>query len=105
MGLFAKKNSCGSASQRRAKKETIAHLSQFVASRAGVAAYYEAESTHNPSALVLVAMDGEWTRRKIPSLADAVDVAQDLGIELYEVTRSGYPRAMREWSAKRAHRR
>lgn len=99
--LFSKK---GPRSQRRAKKETVEHLTQFVATRAGVAAYFEAATSRDPSSIVLVAGDGEWTRRKIPSIADAADVARDLGIELYEVARTGYPRQMREWSARHRSR-
>ncbi|WIM08665.1 oxidoreductase [Trueperella bernardiae] len=96
--LFSKKK--GPLSQRRAKKVTVEHLTEFVATRQGIAAYFEAATSRDPSSIVLVASDGEWTRRKIPSIADAAEVARDLGIELYEVARTGYPREMREWSAK-----
>ena len=95
MGLFgAFKNRGGK------QREIVAHFSQFVRSREGVAGYFEAETSRDPAALVLVAFDGEWTRRKIPSLEAAAAVCQELGINLYDVAASGYPRAMREWSAK-----
>lgn len=98
MTLFSRKKKGGPFAARRARKATLAHLEQFANSREGVCAYYEAQTPHDPSAIVLVAADGEWTRRKIPSLADAQTVAQELGISLYDVAASGYPRAMREWS-------
>ncbi|QOR46434.1 oxidoreductase [Trueperella pecoris] len=105
MALFSRKKSLGPVSQRRAKKDTLAHLAEFVHTRQGVSAYFEAATSRAPSAIVLVAYDGEWTRRKIPSLNDAVEVADELGIKLYDVAQSGYPRAMREWSIKHGTQR
>ena len=100
MALFSRKNKGGPLSQRRARKDTIAHLEKFAATREEVAAYYEAETPRDPSAIVLVALDGEWTRRRIPSFSDAQSVAEELGISLFDVAATGYPRAMREWSMK-----
>ncbi|MDP9807096.1 hypothetical protein J2S70_001678 [Trueperella bonasi] len=100
MGLFSRKNKGGPLSQRRARTITLSHLREFASTREGVAAYYERETSRAPSAIVLVAIDGEWTRRKVPSFSDAQNVAQELGISLFDVAATGYPRAMREWSAR-----
>ncbi len=100
MALFSRKNKGGPLAQRRARKDTIEHLEQFVSTREGVSAYFEAETSRDPSAIVLVARDGEWTRRKIPSFHDATSVAEELGISLFDVAATGYPREMREWSMK-----
>lgn len=85
---------------KQARNETYAHFAEFVRSREGVAAYYEEATTRNPASIVLVASDGEWTRRKVPDLSAAKTLCADLGIALYDVAHSGYPRAMREWTVK-----
>ena len=100
MALFSRKNKGGPLSKRRARKDTLAHLKDFAATREGVSAYFEAETPRDPSAIVLIALDGEWTRRKIPSFSDARTAAEELGISLFDVAATGYPRSMREWSMK-----
>ncbi|MFP7696040.1 oxidoreductase [Trueperella sp. LYQ143] len=87
-------------SQRRAKNETYAHLEQFAASRTGVEAYFEAQTSREPATVVFVATDGEWTRRKVPNLDQAVKLTNRLGIPLFDVARTGYPQSMRQWSAR-----
>ncbi len=83
---------------RHARRETTAYLKDFCVTREEVEAYYEAETPRDPSSIVLVAHDGEWTRRKVPSWKDAIALAQELDIPLYDVARTGYPRSMREWN-------
>lgn len=51
--------------------------------------------------VVLVATSGEWTRRRIGGPKAARDVANKLGIPVYDVTATGYPKRMREWTARR----
>ena len=97
MGLFSRKSAGGSRGQR---SQTFAHFSEFVSTREGVSAYYEAATAREPAAVVLVAIDGEWTRRKVPDIKAAQKLASDLGIALYDVAASGYPPAMREWNAR-----
>lgn len=107
MGLFSRKKSGGSGSSRRgqaqARSATTAHFREFVATRQGVEAYYEAETPREPSALMLVARDGEWTRRKVPSAAEGAKLANELGIPFYEVVKTGYPDSVRQWNEKRRH--
>jgi len=78
----------------------LAHLEQFVESRRGVEAYVEPPTTVSQMTVVLVAVDGEWTRRRIASGRDAGDLGRRLGIPVYDINATGYPPRMREWSAR-----
>ncbi|UNX53439.1 oxidoreductase [Georgenia sp. TF02-10] len=85
-----------------ARAETLAHLRNFTATRTGVEAYLEPVTAHDPHTVVLVAKDGEWTRRRVPGPAEARSLAHELGIPIYDVHLTGYPARMRRWSS--AHR-
>ena len=76
------------------------HFTQFAQTRRGVEAYVEAATNVSPESVVLVATDGEWTRRAVGSRAAAYTLAQSLGIPVYDVLLTGYPSRMREWSSK-----
>ena len=56
----------GETSAREAREATLAHLKDFVATRVGVEAYVEPATRMTPTTVMLVATDGEWTRRKVP---------------------------------------
>lgn len=99
MGLFGSKDKPSRKDQKAAKKESVDRLTAFAASREGVEAYFEESTPREPAAILLVAYNGEWTRRRVPDIGEAIKLAKDLGLPLYEVARTGYPRAMREWSA------
>lgn len=76
----------------------LTHLEGFVASRRGVEAYVEPATNFTQLTVVLVAFDGEWTRRRIGSERDAMDLGRRLGIPVYDVHATGYPTRMREWT-------
>lgn len=90
----------GEASTREAREATLAHLKDFVATRVGVEAYVEPATTVTPTTVMLVATDGEWTRRKVPDPRTAGQIARDLGIPVYDVQRVGYPQRVRDWNAR-----
>jgi hypothetical protein len=85
---------------REAFREDQQHLEQFVASRRGVEAYLEPRTTMTQATLMLVADDGEWTRRRVPSPDDASDWAHRVGIPFYDVALRGYPQRMRDFNAR-----
>ena len=76
------------------------HLEAFVTSRTGVEAYVEPSTNVTATTLVLVAHDGEWTRRAIRSRDEAFDVARALGLPTYDVLATGYPQRMRDWTSR-----
>jgi hypothetical protein len=77
------------------------HLSGFAASRTGVEGFVEPQTNTTATTLVLVASDGEWTRRRIDSPKAGFDLGRKLAIPVYDVAATGYPRRMREWTAAR----
>lgn len=91
------------ASQARA--ETQRHFQEFVRTRVGVEAYLEPATANDPQTLVLVARSGEWTRRRVPDTKAARALARELEIPIYDVNLTGYPQAMREWSAQQPYKR
>ncbi len=78
----------------------LAHLRQFVASRVGVEMYVEPKTSVTPTTVVLVATSGEWTRRRVSGPEAAGSLARDLGVPVYDVQQTGYPRRMREWTSQ-----
>lgn len=85
---------------REAFREDQQHLEQFVASRSGVEAYLEPRTTMTQTTLMLVAHDGEWTRRRVLSPEDARHWADHMGIPFYDVSLRGYPQRMRDFNAR-----
>lgn len=77
-----------------------AHLAEFVSTRRRVEGFIEPATTMNPVTLLLVAADGEWTRRTVPGEKAARSFADSVGIPIYDVNQSGYPSAMREYNAR-----
>lgn len=91
----------GAAVAERATRE---HLARFAAERAGVEAYLEPATRTTPTTVVLVALTGEWTRRRVPDERTAREIARSLAIPVYDVQLTGYPRRMREWNARQRGR-
>ena len=86
---------------RTSSNADIDHLSQFVRTRGGVEGYLEPRTTVTDTTLVLVASTGEWTRRRIAGVEGARAFTRKHAIPLYEVAIVGYPKRMREWTARR----
>ena len=115
MGMFTRRKSAFAAAAqptpREAQEATLAHFREFVRTQVGVEAYVEPVTSSTPMTMMLVATSGEWTRRRVPDPQAAFDVAQSLGIPVYDVHRVGYPQRVRDWNsrqrilAKRAARR
>ncbi|NHA67113.1 hypothetical protein [Phycicoccus flavus] len=76
------------------------HLEEFARSRRGVEAYVEPATNVTATTVVLIAHDGEWTRRALPSRPKAFQVAHDLDVPVYDVNLTGYPARMRAWTAR-----
>jgi len=76
------------------------HLRGFATTRRGVEAYVEPATNVTAESVVLVATDGEWTRRAVGSRKAAFELARSLDIPVYDVLLTGYPKRMREWSSR-----
>lgn len=85
---------------RAADSDDRAHLEEWARSRQGVEAYLEPPTTVTTSTLVLIAHDGEWTRRRVPDGRTAHDWAHKLGIPFYDARIVGYPQRMRDYNSR-----
>jgi hypothetical protein len=85
---------------RSSQRADLTHLEQFVATRRGVEGYVEPRTAVTETTIVLVAADGEWTRRRIDGPAVARRLSRDLSIPVYDAQVTGYPQRMRDWSAR-----
>lgn len=98
--LFRRKKGAGRL--RESDKADIAHLEDFAKTKRGVEGFVEPRTAVTDTTLVLVAVDGEWTRRRVPGPKYAHDFANRLGIPSYDAAVVGYPQRMRQWNARRA---
>jgi hypothetical protein len=89
---------------RAASTADVDHLNQWAASRVGVEAFVEPRTAVTETTVVLVAHDGEWTRRRIDGAQGARRLAKRLGIPVYDVVLVGYPQRMRDYTARRRKR-
>ena len=101
MGLFRRRRKAGGAGWRAASQADLDHLEQFVRSRRGVEALIEPRTTVTETTVILIAHDGEWTRRRVPSVAAARAWGNRVGIPVYDVALVGYPKRMREYNERR----
>ncbi len=88
------------APSRADRSAVEAHLHDFVSTRLFVEAYVEPSTNVTSTTLVLIAHDGEWTRRAVPSREEAFALAKRLDVPVYDVNQTGYPARMREWTAR-----
>jgi len=90
----------GGTLDRGSARADLDHLEQFVSSRRGVEGYVEPRTAVTETTIVLVAADGEWTRRRIAGPDVARKLSRDLGVPVYDAQVTGYPQRMRDWSAR-----
>ena len=77
------------------------YLLDWARARTGVEAYVEPQTSVTDVTVVLVASDGEWTRRRVGGAAGARRLSEQLHIPVYDVQRVGYPQRMRDYDARR----
>ncbi|WP_435832893.1 oxidoreductase [Nocardia vinacea] len=76
------------------------YLAEWVRTHTGVEGYVEPKTTVTDVTVVLVAADGEWTRRVVGERG-ARRLAGDLRIPVYDVHKTGYPQRMRDYDARK----
>lgn len=94
-------SSSGPEAQRGAASR---HLQEFARTRKDVEGFVEPATTVTPTTLLLVAHDGEWTRRSVPDRDTAFGFARKLGVPVYDVNLAGYPQRMRDYNARQKQR-
>ncbi|MGH3746614.1 MAG: hypothetical protein ACRDT8_04355 [Micromonosporaceae bacterium] len=105
MGWFRRrrrsdKSAGGSGSTRADLKAGLRHLEEFVRSRHGVEAFVEPRTNVTETTVLLIAHDGEWTRRRVAGVSDAFGFGRRLNIPVYEVNLVGYPQRMRDYNER-----
>jgi hypothetical protein len=87
----------GSTRVRAAGSDDEQHLEAFVTTREGVEGFVEPRTAVNDVTLLLVAWDGEDTRRRVPSDKWAYAFCKSHGIRAYEAGVVGIPQHMRDY--------
>jgi hypothetical protein len=101
VGLFSGRGRAARSGDRAAYRADLEHMEQFVRSRVGVEGFVEPRTTVTETTLILIAHDGEWTRRRVADPRAAFEFGQRLSIPVYEVRLVGYPQRMRDYNERR----
>ncbi|GAB3085536.1 hypothetical protein [Micromonospora schwarzwaldensis] len=105
MALFRRRKRVAAVSRdRAADRADLDHLENFVRTRRGVEAFLEPRTTVTETTVMLIADDGEWTRRRVGSPEDARRWAHRTAIPIYDVRLMGYPQRMRDYNERRKRR-
>ena len=101
MGLLDRLRRRGrSGTLRTGSDADTAHLEDFIRTRQGVEAYVEPRTTVTDTTVLLIAHDGEWTRRRVDGPDGAATFAKKHAIPLYDAEAIGYPQRMRDYNAR-----
>lgn len=87
-------------SDRAAEKVDREYLEEFITTREGVEGFVEPPTTVTSTTLLLVAKDGEWTRRRVPSAQWAHEFTNKLSVPTYDAGVVGYPQRMRDYNRR-----
>ena len=77
------------------------HLREFATTRRGVEGFVEPRTAVSDVTIILVAHDGEWTRRRVPSVEWAHRFENQQSVPSYDAAVVGYPARMREYNRRR----
>lgn len=103
MALFGRRrNKPGTL--RTGTGQDTGHLEDFIRTRNGVEAFIEPRTTVTDTTILLVAHDGEWTRRRVDGPHGAEAFARKHALPLYDAAVVGYPQRMRDYNARNRQR-
>ena len=109
MGMFSWMRRSGSRSGSagsdaapggRSRGKVADDLAEWASRRRGVEVYVEPKTAVTGTSVVLVAHDGEFTRRRISSPKAAQKFAHAHELPIYDAMIVGYPQRMRDYSRK-----
>ena len=104
MAWFRRRREPTRGGSRPADRADLEHLAEFVRSRRGVEGFIEPKTTVTETTVLLVAHDGEWTRRRIDSPESARRFAHQLAMPIYDIRLMGYPQRMRDYNERQKRR-
>ncbi|GAB3862872.1 hypothetical protein GCM10028801_29290 [Nocardioides maradonensis] len=88
----------GSTRVRAADAADQAHLEQWITAHRGVEGFIEPRTAVSEVTLLLVAYDGEWTRRRVPSVEWAHKFCNARQVPSYDAGVVGIPQRMRDYN-------
>jgi hypothetical protein len=91
----------GSTRVRASDKVDEQHLRSWVQERRGVEGFVEPRTAVSDVTLLLVAHDGEWTRRRVPSVEWAHRFCNTFQVPSYDAAVVGIPQRMRDFNRRR----
>lgn len=91
----------GSTTVRASSDVDQEHLTAFVTARRGVEGFVEPRTAVSDVTLLLVAHDGEWTRRRVPSVQWAHEFANRHQVPSYDAAVVGVPQRMRDYNRRK----
>lgn len=91
----------GSTRVRASDGMDTQHLLEFVQTRRGVEGFVEPRTAVSDVTMLLVAHDGEWTRRRVPSVKWAHDFANKHRVPSYDAAVVGIPQRMRDYNRRK----
>lgn len=101
MAWFGKRRSKQKpGTMRKSTSTDVDHLEAWASSRRGVEAYFEPRTHVTEATVVLIAHDGEWTRRRVDGFEAVQKFGSKRSIPVYEVNRVGYPQRMRDYTER-----
>ena len=100
MGLLDRLRKGRPGTLRAGGRDDQAHLRAWAAAHEGVEAFVEPRTAVTETTVLLVAADGEWTRRRVAGPNAARKLARRLAIPVYDVQLVGYPQRMRDHDAR-----
>ena len=91
----------GSTTVRASSRVDEEHLLNFVTGRRGVEGFVEPRTAVSDVTLLLVAHDGEWTRRRVPSVEWAHKFCNNNPVPSYDAAVVGIPQRMRDYNRRK----
>jgi hypothetical protein len=104
VGLFSRKRrrgaSGGGPSSRSERAAAERALEEWIEARRGVEVFVEPRTAVTGTTMLLVAHDGEFTRRPVADAAAARAFARAHTLPIYDANIVGYPQRMRDYSRR-----
>jgi hypothetical protein len=91
----------GSTRVRASDNVDLEHLQQFVEGHRGVEGFVEPRTAVSDVTVLLVAHDGEWTRRRVPSVDWAHKFCNRNQVPSYDAAVVGIPQRMRDYNRRK----
>jgi hypothetical protein len=85
---------------RKAESDDARYLREWISTRRGIEGFVEPRTAITDTTMLLVAIDGEWTRRRVPSAEWAHNFANKNSIPSYDAAVVGIPDRMREYNRR-----